>query len=753
MEETFFACQNYGVMKRMIMNEYVKGLNDRQKEAVMTTEGPLLIMAGAGSGKTRVLTHRIAYLMDEKGISPWNILALTFTNKSAREMKERLVNLVGPKAEEMWISTFHSMCVRILRREIDRIGYNRTFTIFDQTDAQNVVKQIIKDRNLSEKQYDYKTVYHTISSAKNENKDVKTFIAQAGNNPYMQMIGEIYDMYQKRLRRNSCLDFDDLIMKTIELFKLEPETLQFYQNKFQYIHVDEYQDTNGTQYELVNLLASRLQNLCVVGDSDQSIYGWRGADISNILDFEKDYSKARVILLEQTSRSTQRILEAANVVINNNVTRRPKELWTENPSGEKIQYFQANDEKGEAQFVVGKIKEFINRKQYKLSDIAVLYRVNAMSRQMEEMLIKATLPYKIYGGLRFYDRKEIKDIIAYLRLLVNPDDDSSFERIINVPRRGLGDTTISKIRLFAADQDISMYASLKMLELIDISGAAYKNVLEFRTLIDNFTKMATYLPITELVDELLDKSGYRSSLELENTLESLSRLENINEFLSVTKEFDSREEEENGLIDFLTDLALVSGGDESEEESDNHVHLMTLHSAKGLEFPVVFIVGMEENIFPSFRSLESETEMEEERRLAYVGITRAEERLFVSSTYSRTLYGKRVSNAKSRFLAEIPENLLDVQSPFLKNAPVRVGQMRQEDRVPTSGPKMPALATSGGDKLDWKVGDKASHAKWGIGTVEKTLNVGESLELDINFPGVGTKRLMAKFAPITKWYR
>ncbi len=737
----------------MIMNEYVKGLNNRQKDAVETTEGPLLIMAGAGSGKTRVLTHRIAYLMDEKGISPWNILALTFTNKSAREMKERLVALVGPKAEDMWISTFHSMCVRILRREIDRIGYSRTFTIFDQTDAQNVVKQIIKDMNLSEKQYDYKTVYHLISSAKNENKDCKAFYTQVGNNPYMKVIADVYDTYQKRLRRNSCLDFDDLIMKTIELFKLEPDTLQYYQNKFQYIHVDEYQDTNGTQYELVNLLASRLQNLCVVGDSDQSIYGWRGADISNILDFEKDYPEARVILLEQNYRSTQRILQAANVVINNNTTRRPKELWTENPKGEKIQYFQANDEKGEAQFVVGKIKEFINRKQYKLSDVAVLYRMNAMSRQMEEMLIKATLPYKIYGGLRFYDRKEIKDIVAYLRLIVNPDDDSSFERIINVPRRGLGDTTINKVRAFAESQDSAMFASLRMLELIDVSGAAYKNLLEFRTLIDNFIQMATYLPITELVDELLNQSGYRQGLEEENTLESLSRLENINEFLSVTKEFDSREGDEQGLIEFLTDLSLLSGGDEAEVEDDNHVHLMTLHSAKGLEFPVVFIVGMEENIFPSFRSLEDETEMEEERRLAYVGITRAEERLFISSTYSRTLYGKRVSNPKSRFLDEIPENLLDVQSPFVKGGPARIGQMRPGDRAPTSGPKMPALETSGGDKLDWKQGDKASHAKWGIGTVEKTLNNGESLELDIHFPGVGTKRLMAKFAPITKWYR
>ncbi len=736
----------------MINNKFLEGLNKEQQEAVRTTNGPLLIMAGAGSGKTRVLTHRVAYLMDEKSVSPWNILAITFTNKAAREMKERLAKLVGPKAEDMWISTFHSMCVRILRREIDRIGFSRNFSILDQTDSQNLVKQIIKDQNLSDKQYDYKAIYFIISAAKNDHINYKQYAATIDNNPYLKVVAEIYETYQKRLRRSSCLDFDDLIMKTIELFDLEPETLQYYQNKFQYIHVDEYQDTNKTQYVLVKMLASRLKNLCVVGDSDQSIYGWRGADISNILDFEKDYPNAKVILLEQNYRSTKRILDAANKVIQNNEERKPKNLWTENTAGEKIHYFQAGDEKSESQFVVGKIKEYINRKMFNLSDFAILYRVNAMSRQLEEMLIKATLPYRIYGGLKFYDRKEIKDIVSYLRLITNPDDDTSFERIINVPRRGIGDTSITKIREFANTHGISMFASLKDIELVEVSGQAYKNCIEFRTLITDFVKMSEFLTVTELVEDLLTKSGYRSSLEQENTLEATMRIENLEEFLSVTKEFDSRKEEEKSLTDFLTDLALVSG-DQEEENPDGQISLMTLHSAKGLEFPVVFIVGMEEGIFPSFRSIDDEHEMEEERRLAYVGITRSEQQLFLTSAYSRMLYGKTVHNSKSRFLAEIPEELIEDNTTHTKNSQMRAGGGRSDEWVPMPGPKRPVATTSGGEKLDWHIGDKASHAKWGIGVVEKMHNEGESLELDIEFPGIGTKRLLAKFAPITKWYK
>jgi len=738
----------------MAINTLLTGLNDRQQEAVQTVNGPLLIMAGAGSGKTRVLTHRIAYLIDEKGVSPWNILAITFTNKAAREMKERLLTLVGQKAESMWISTFHSMCVRILRREIDLLGFPKSFTILDQTDAQNVVKQIIKDRNLSEKQYNYKQIYHSISNAKNDFIDEKEFATRVGGNPYRQVIADVYEEYQKRLRRNGCLDFDDLIMKTIQLLELSSDTLAYYQNKFQYIHVDEYQDTNHAQYRLVNLLAKRLQNLCVVGDSDQSIYGWRGADISNILEFEKDYPNARTILLEQNYRSTRRILEAANMVIENNTERKPKKLWTENTPGEKIAYFKADDEKSEAQFVVGKIREFMNAGKYQLSDVAILYRVNALSRVLEEMLMKTSIAYRIYGGLRFYDRKEIKDVIAYLRLIVNPLDDTSFERVINVPKRGIGETSVAKIRQYAADHNLSMLQALEGAELIGITNkSAYKGCLAFRQLISDCTRMVEYLSVTELVDELLTKSTYRESLEKEGTLEAESRLQNIEEFLSVTAEFDQRgeqAEEEQTLLDFLTDLALVSG---SEEESDEQVSLMTLHSAKGLEFPLVFIVGMEEYVFPSGRALDSEDEMEEERRLAYVGITRAEKKLFLSNAYARTLYGKTVRNGESRFIDEIPEHLLDNVVPANRDVNKPTHAWRTPGAKAPDAAWHPTATKSGGEKVDWAVGDKASHAKWGIGTVEKVHHSGEALELDIQFPDIGVKRLMAKFAPITKWYK
>ncbi|MBO8178228.1 MAG: DNA helicase PcrA [Bacillus sp. (in: Bacteria)] len=726
---------------QFLTERLLNGLNPQQQQAVKTTEGPLLIMAGAGSGKTRVLTHRIAYLMVEKGVNPYNILAITFTNKAAREMKERIAALLGGAAEEIWISTFHSMCVRILRRDIDRIGINRNFTILDTTDQQSVIKGILKDKNIDPKKFDPRTILGTISSAKNELMTPEEFAKQAGSY-YDTIVSDVYTEYQKRLRKNHALDFDDLIMTTIHLFQRVPEVLEYYQRKFQYIHVDEYQDTNRAQYMLVKMLASRFQNLCVVGDSDQSIYRWRGADISNILSFEKDYAHANVILLEQNYRSTKRILHAANEVIKNNVNRKPKNLWTENPEGQKIVYYRAHNEQDEAQFVAKKIKELVDSGKRKLSDIAILYRTNAQSRVMEEVLLKSNLEYSIVGGIKFYDRKEIKDILAYLRLVANPDDDISLQRIINVPKRGIGSTSFDKIARYAQEHDISLFQAIGEADFIGLSPKITKAVIEFRDFIQSFTQMQEYLSVTELVDDLLDKSGYREMLIQEKSLESQSRLENIEEFLSVTKNFEENNEDKS-LIAFLTDLALIADIDElgKEEDSSDAVILMTLHAAKGLEFPVVFLMGMEEGVFPHSRSLMEEEEMEEERRLAYVGITRAEEELYLTNAEMRTLFGRTNMNPVSRFIDEIPEELIE-----------RVGEEQRSSSFgsPRMQTRRPVLRPTGGEEQEWKVGDKAEHKKWGVGTVVSVKGEGEGLELDIAFPGLGIKRLLAKFAPIEK---
>ncbi|MEJ9151516.1 DNA helicase PcrA [Bacillus smithii] len=733
---------------QFLTEKLLSGLNKEQQEAVKTTEGPLLIMAGAGSGKTRVLTHRIAYLMVEKAVNPYNILAITFTNKAAREMKERVGQLMGGAAEEVWISTFHSMCVRILRRDIDRIGFNRNFTILDTTDQQSVIKGILKDKNLDPKKFDPRAILGTISSLKNELIDPESYSKQVGSY-YERIVSEVYEEYQKRLRKNQSLDFDDLIMTTIHLFQRVPDVLEYYQRKFQYIHVDEYQDTNRAQYLLVKLLASRFQNLCVVGDSDQSIYRWRGADISNILSFEKDYPNARVILLEQNYRSTKRILQAANEVIKNNYNRKPKKLWTENPEGKKIVYFRAENEQAEAQFVAGKIKELVESGKRQLSDFAILYRTNAQSRVVEEVLMKSNIDYTIVGGIKFYDRKEIKDILAYLRLIANPDDDISLLRVINVPKRGIGSTSMDKIARYAQENDLSLFQALEEADFIGLSPKITKAVLEFRDLIKGYTQMQEYLSVTELVEEVLDKSGYRDMLKAEKTLDAQSRLENIDEFLSVTKGFEENSEDKS-LIAFLTDLALVADIDRLDEEDNNQqsVVLMTLHSAKGLEFPVVFLIGMEEGVFPHSRSLMDEEEMEEERRLAYVGITRAEEELYLTNAQMRTLYGRTNLNPVSRFIQEIPEDLLDEvvveKKPFT----------RFQSNLSTSSQKAsirPMAVSTGGEEIPWKVGDKAEHKKWGIGTVVSVKGEKENMELDIAFPSpTGVKRLLAKFAPIQK---
>ncbi|MBM7094928.1 DNA helicase PcrA [Bacillus sp. H-16] len=749
-----------------VTNDLLSGLNPEQQKAVKHSAGPLLIMAGAGSGKTRVLTHRIAYLLGEKGVAPWSVLAITFTNKASREMKDRISKIIGgPGAEDIWISTFHSMCVRMLRRDVDRIGINRNFTILDGSDQVTVMKRLMKEHNIDTKKFEPRSILGSISSAKNELKTPKDY-AKTANGPYEDTVEKMYTAYQKELKKNSAMDFDDLIMQTIEMFKKVPEVLEFYQRKFQYVMVDEYQDTNKAQYMLVKMLADRHKNICVVGDSDQSIYRWRGADIQNILSFEKDYPNATVIMLEQNYRSTKTILKAANDVIQNNASRKPKNLWTENDDGDKLALYEADNEHDEAQHIVGKVKEMLDSGKYTESDIAVLYRTNAQSRVIEEMFVKSNVNYTIVGGTKFYDRKEIKDVLAYLRVMANPDDDISLRRIINVPKRGIGASTLVKIEQFAAMQDVSIYRALQDVREIGLSARAANALSEFISQLTNWVQMQDYLSVTELVEELLEKTGYRAMLKNDKSLEAESRLENIDEFLSVTQDFEKTNEDKS-LVAFLTDLALIADidkvDDEDEDKNGEQIILMTLHSAKGLEFPVVFLIGMEEGVFPHSRSLMEEVEMEEERRLAYVGITRAEKELYLSRARMRTLYGRTNMNPPSRFLSEIPEDLLDSLKEE-KPAPAWMKTSRSAGSAGTRMSGQPGRApgataraqmrtsttTTGGDSFSWSVGDKAAHKKWGTGTVVSMKGEGENVELDIAFPEVGIKRLFAKFAPITK---
>lgn len=732
-----------------ITNNLLKGMNKEQAEAVKTTEGPLLIMAGAGSGKTRVLTHRIAYLIVEKEVYPSKILAITFTNKAAREMRERIDAILGAgTGERMWVSTFHSMCVRILRRNIDRIGYAKSFSILDMTDQLTVVKNVLKEQNIDPKKYDPRAILNTISSAKNECIDAATFKANMNaHNPFEKIASQVYEGYQERLKRNQSLDFDDLIMMTIRLFKEAPDVLEFYQDKFQYIHVDEYQDTNNSQYQLVQMLAAKFQNICVVGDSDQSIYRWRGADIGNILSFEKDYPNANVILLEQNYRSTKTILAAANGVIDHNKSRYKKALRTDNVEGERIQVFKASNEFEETRHVVETIKQLMQRENRKLDDFAILYRTNAQSRGMEETLVKSNLPYQIVGGTKFYDRKEIKDILAYLRLIANNDDDLSLARIINEPKRSIGGTSFDKMLGFAMQYNRSIYDALQEVDFMGLTARAANAATQFRALIENFTKQSEFLSVTELVEEVIEKTGYRAMLEAEKSIEAQSRLENLQEFLTVTKAFEQRSEDQS-LVAFLTDLALIADIDSLDEEAKEQgtIILMTMHAAKGLEFPVVFIIGLEENIFPHARSLDDDDEMEEERRLMYVGTTRAEERLYLSCAGSRTIFGRSQYNRPSRFLDEIPEELIE----YVSKAPQRATFDRYRTQPTITKPSYSAKKVRTAPSTNWQVGNKASHKKWGVGTVVSVRGEGDDTELDIAFPGEGIKRLLAKFAPIEK---
>ncbi|MBE3554857.1 MAG: DNA helicase PcrA [Thermicanus sp.] len=732
-------------MSETIIQSLLQGLNDTQRKAVLSTEGPLLILAGAGSGKTRVLTHRVAYLIAQ-GISPWSILAITFTNKAAKEMKERVEKLVGQGSEEIWISTFHALCVRILRRDGEQIGLSRNFSILDTPDSLSVIRGVLKEKNLDPKKYEPRSVLGKISGWKNEGKkpsDVERELSH--RDVALRTFLEIYKGYEAKLAAAQALDFDDLLLKTIDLFRSAPETLRDYQNKFRYIHVDEYQDTNHIQYLLVKMLASMHRNLCVVGDGDQSIYRFRGADVRNILLFERDYPEAKTILLEQNYRSTQTILDAANAVIANNRARKEKNLWTENGKGGQIRLFRGLTEEEEALFLAAEIKKTVEE-GYRYGEIAVLYRTNAQSRLFEETLMKANIPYKIVGGIRFYERKEIKDLTAYLRLIANPHDDISFQRIVNVPKRGIGEATLDRLEEIAAREGISLFTAVEEGEEWGISPPILSRLRQFRDLILSLNELSKELTVTEITREVLEKTGYRLALAAENDLEGQSRLENLEEFLTVTKAFDEEHEGERGLlIDFLSDLALVSDIDQLEEGEGSPVTLMTLHSAKGLEFPVVFLVGMEEGIFPHSRSLMDEEEMEEERRLCYVGITRAKERLTLTYALSRTLYGRTNANPPSRFLREIPDELIE-----------EVGREERPNRLAAT--KMPftkkgpaPMPPAGGQGQDWKVGEKAKHRKWGVGTVVAVKGEGENMEVTIAFPApTGIKKLLVAFAPIEK---
>lgn len=793
------------MLNHISIDQAVQKLNPPQRDAVQATDGPLLIMAGAGSGKTRVLTHRIAYIIEKKRVAPWSILAITFTNKASREMQDRVSALVGPSGRDIWVSTFHSMCVRILRRDIDRIGFTSSFSILDSSDQLSVIRNCMKDLNIDTKKVEPKAVQAAISGSKNELITPEQFEQKAGD--YFQgIVAQVFTKYQKKLRSNNSLDFDDLIMMTIQLFKEMPEVLEFYQNKFRYIHVDEYQDTNRAQYMLTRMLADKHHNICVVGDSDQSIYRWRGADITNILNFEGDYPEARTIMLEQNYRSTANILDAANAVIKLNTGRKPKKLWTDQGAGDLISLYQADSEHDEGYFVTGEIRKSVNQGR-KFANHAILYRTNAQSRVIEEILIKSDIPYQIVGGVKFYDRKEIKDLLGYLKLISNPDDDISLVRIINVPKRGIGDTTVGKLADEAGRRGTSIYRVLNDLGEVEVNGRTRTLLREFYDIIDSLTRMVEYLSVTELTEKVLELSQYRMELHQENTLESKARLENIDEFLSVTMDFEKRNEDRT-LVAFLTDLALIADIDslnKDEEEAEKNkdaVTLMTMHSAKGLEFPVVFIIGMEESVFPHSRALADNEELEEERRLAYVGITRAEKRLYLTCARMRTLFGRTNSNMPSRFLQEIPEAVREgvssggggysraigrsgtgpsggaaAQSAAGRGIAGRTpaGAPGTAGRSPGMGGTTPAAmggrggvrvstpmqdaaraaqgAGAAGDSAPgtFAAGDRVSHGKWGIGVVVSVKGTGKDMQVNIAFPApVGIKPLLAAFAPITK---
>lgn len=717
-----------------------KLLNKEQYEAAITIDGPLLILAGAGSGKTRVLTHRIAYMVEEKGIYPYNILAITFTNKAAAEMRERVKALVGDKAGNIWVSTFHSTCVRILRREIEKLGYNKNFVIYDTYDQKTLVKQCMKELNINEKDITDKEIINKIGSAKDELIGSEQYKRQNENNFRLNKIADIYVLYQKKLKSNNALDFDDLIFKTVELFKTNEDVLQFYQRKFKYILVDEYQDTNKAQYELVNLLSKAHRNICVVGDDDQCIYQWRGADITNILDFEKDYSDAKVVKLEQNYRSVGNILQAANQVIKHNYNRKNKILRTDSLQGEKIKIYRAFTDKEEANFVINEIERSVEQGKGSYRDYAILYRTNAQSRIFEEIFIKRNIPYRIVGGTNFYDRKEIKDIMAYLKVTNNPVDDVSLQRIINVPKRNIGNTTLEKIQQFAASIEDCMYSVL--LDIENVPGLSARNISavnKFTNIMNSFIAQKDELSVSQLIQKILQETGYMKELEKSMSIEDESRIENLKELVSAAVEFEKTSEDVS-LLAFLETVTLISDIDKYDENADT-VILMTIHSAKGLEFPTVFMVGMENGIFPGNSSLNNIDDMEESRRLCYVGITRAKERLFMTSAERRMIFGRTVSYSTSDFLNEISVDLLESLN-YNSRANLNLNSAKSILDSIKSSP------ISKADRGEAVPGRKVVHPKFGKGTIISSNKSGGSTMLTIAFDNMGIKNLMLDIAPL-----
>lgn len=734
-------------------------LNAEQREAVFHTEGPLLILAGAGSGKTRVLTHRIAYLIEEKGINPWNILAITFTNKAAGEMRERVDDIVGFGSESIWVSTFHSTCVRILRRHIDRLGYDNNFTIYDSDDQKTLMKDVCKLLQIDTKTYRERTILSAISSAKDEMVTPEEYELNAYGDFSKKKIAEAYKEYERQLKANNALDFDDLLVKTVQLFQTQPEILEYYQDRFRYIMVDEYQDTNTVQFKLISLLAAKYKNLCVVGDDDQSIYKFRGANIQNILSFEKEFEDTKVIKLEQNYRSTSTILDAANAVIKNNVGRKAKSLWTENGEGEKIQFRQFDTAYDEAEYIVGDIRERVDNGKAAYCDHAVLYRTNAQSRLFEEKMITANIPYKIVGGVNFYARKEIKDLLAYLKTIDNGKDDLAVRRIINVPKRGIGLTTVNRITEAAQQRGISFYEALCSADLVPGLGRSISKLESFAAMIEYFRKEAEHLSITELMEEILTETGYVEELKAEGEEEAEARLQNIDEFLNKIAAYEeSCEEELPTLSGFLEEVALVADIDSLDEESD-YVVLMTLHSAKGLEFPYVYLAGMEDGIFPSYMTITADdpTEIEEERRLCYVGITRAKKELTMTCARRRMIRGETQYNKMSRFLKEVPPQLLStgkiVEKEELElpkqNSYVQAKQSFQAKPFMISKP-VQQFGVKSGEGLSYGVGDRVRHMKFGEGTVTAITEGGRDYEVSVDFDSAGTKKMFASFAKLQK---
>ncbi|MDY4545578.1 MAG: DNA helicase PcrA [Lachnospiraceae bacterium] len=731
-------------------------LNREQQEAVLHVDGPLLILAGAGSGKTRVLTYRIAHLIDECGVNPWNILAITFTNKAAGEMRERVDKIVGYGSESIWVSTFHSTCVRILRRYIDRLGYDTNFTIYDTEDQKTVMKSVCQKLQLDSKLYKERMLLNVISHAKDEYISPNEFLLEAKGDFRQEKIAQAYVEYQKELKKNNALDFDDLLVKTVELFQSCPDVLEYYQNRFRYIMVDEYQDTNTVQFKFISTLARQYRNLCVVGDDDQSIYKFRGANIRNILDFEKVFPDAKVVKLEQNYRSTQNILNAANGVIANNRGRKEKALWTENEQGEPILFQQFQNGYEEAEYVSGEISKKVRKGEAEYQDFAVLYRTNAQSRLFEEKFLYANIPYKIVGGVNFYSRKEIKDILAYLKTIDNGKDDLAVRRIINVPKRGIGNVTLAKVQAYADSRDISFFEALEEAGEIPGLGKAALKIQPFVHLIHEMRLSLADMSMQDLIQAILDKTGYAEDLKNEDTDESEARLENIDEFINKAVTYEEGAEEPN-LSGFLEEVALVADID-SVEDGDNRVLLMTLHSAKGLEFPYVYLAGMEDGLFPSYMSIAADDpteEIEEERRLCYVGITRAMKELTITCARCRMVRGETQYNNVSRFVREIPSELLARKSvmprePKKPEVPQNTSYQKAKEafRTKTFDPQQFKVVKA--DKLDYTVGDQVSHVKFGKGTVLEITEGGRDYEVKVDFERFGVKKMFASFAKLKK---